>query len=322
MAEVVNKGRIGLYALAILAVGILALLAANAITNGWIYLQLEHARQSHFVPKAAVITMNIASVGKVKMFLNPDDEVITPFMLDHGFWEANETFWFTKTLRKGDTVVDIGANVGYYTLLGAKLVGDKGRIFAFEPDPVSFALMERNIRLNGLTNVVLEQKAVSNEPGSLRLFFNKRNKGDARIYQPKGQKREFVDVEAVALDDYFANYAGRIDYVKIDTQGAEGVILEGMVGLLGKYDGVRMAIEFWPYGLASLGSEPEELVELLTSAGFHFFNLGGVGPPKPMKRLAGDKLLESWPVEGKRHTNLFVTRGEGAPLIRLTDPVP
>ena len=285
MAGVANKGRIGLYAVWILAMGIVILLVANAMTNGWIYLQLEHARQSHFVPKAAVITMHVPSVGEVKMFLNPDDEVITPFMLDRGFWEENETFWFTKTLSKGDTVVDIGANVGYYTLLGAKLVGDKGRVFAFEPEPVSFALMERNVRLNGLTNVVLEQKAVSNKPGSLRLFLNERNKGDARIYQPKGQEREFVDVEAVALDDYFADDAGRIDYVKIDTQGAEGVILEGMVGLLGKHEGMRMAIEFWPYGLVDLGSDPEKFVELLASAGFHFFDLGVIGPRRPMKRF-------------------------------------
>ena len=84
-------------------------------------------------------------------------------------WEETETHWFVQSIRPGDVVVDLGANVGYYTILRGKLVGEIGRVYAFEPDPVGFEILRRNVRLNGLHNVVLEQKAVSSKPGLIHL---------------------------------------------------------------------------------------------------------------------------------------------------------
>lgn len=182
--------------------------------------------QGHWV----ATTLEIKRIGSVRLFLNPTDRMMTPVLLHVRSWEPNETYWVMRSLRPGQTFVDIGANVGYYTVIASRLVGASGRVFAFEPDPVSFALLERNVALNGLDNVVLEQKAVSNEPGTLRLFISPANKGDHRIYQPKGEEREFVEIEAVVLDEYFAGDRRGVDFVKIDTQGAEVVILEGMLG--------------------------------------------------------------------------------------------
>ena len=97
-------------------------------------------------------------------------------------------------------------------------------------------------------NVVLERKALSNRKGTLKLFISDDNKGDHRIYQPEGESCPSVDVEAVRLDEYFKDQNERpIDVLKMDTQGAEGLILEGMTGLLeGQTDGPTIFMRsFW-----------------------------------------------------------------------------
>ena len=193
-------------------------------------LAAQHALQSFFKPYSMVTTLAIDGVGDVPLFVNPDDQVITPWLWAGRVWEETETHWFVQSLRPGDVVVDVGANVGYYTVLAGRLVGDAGRVYAFEPDPVSFAIMQRNVRLSGLRNVVLEPKAVSNEPGSIRLFLSDKNKGDHRIYQPEGEQRDFIEVEAVPLDADLEGVEGSLDFVHIDPPGAARGIKEGLLG--------------------------------------------------------------------------------------------
>lgn len=269
-------------------------------------LRREHDLLMRMRQRAAVATLEIEPVGEIRMFLNPDDRVITPSVIFYGEWEPKETLWFTRCVKPGDTVVDVGANVGHYTLLAAKLVGEQGRVFAFEPDPVSFALLERNVRLNGLRNVVLERKAVSNAPGRLLLYVAAENKGDHRIYQPSDEERESVEVEAVTLDDYFAGDPRGVDFVKIDTQGAEVVILEGMQRMLRENRDLHLAVEYWPWGLADFGTRAERLLELLH--GFRYFNLAGPAAG-PLREIDAPRLLERYSVQDRSHTNILAVRG-------------
>ena len=166
--------------------------------------------------------LKIEGMPGIKMYLDPTDQVMTPTILVIGIWETSETYWFLRTVKPGDTVVDAGANVGYYTIIGSRLVGDKGKVYAFEPEPANFALLQKNVRLNGLTNVVLERKALSNRKGTMKLFIADANKGDHRIYQPEGESRPSVDVEAVRLDEYFKDHKRRIDFLKIGHPGGRG----------------------------------------------------------------------------------------------------
>ncbi len=135
-------------------------------------------------------------------------------------------------------------------------------MYAFEPEPKNFELLQKNVRLNGLTNVVLERKALSNRKGTMKLFIADDNKGDHRIYQPENEDRPSVDVEAVRLDEYFKDHERRIDFLKTDTQGAEGVILEGMTGLFeGRTDGPTIFMEFWPHALQRDGDRRRRPLE-------------------------------------------------------------
>lgn len=253
------------------------------------------------------------------MYVNPDCKVISPILLLKGFWEPQETHWALQNLREGDTFLDVGANIGYYTLIAAHAVGETGRVYAFEPDPVSFEILEHNVRLHELGNVVLEQKAAANEPGSIELFLAADNKGDHRIYQAE-ESRPSIAIEAVTLDGYFETRDRRVDFAKIDTQGAEVLILQGMAGLIAENEEIRMAVEFWPFGLSGLGSTAEELLTILESHDFLFFDLesgAGTDVATQLPLRTRTELLETHTVENQTFTNLLVARGRGE-LDRLT----
>jgi FkbM family methyltransferase len=258
--------------------------------------------------------LKIKGLPGIKLYLDPKDQVITPTILVLGSWETTETDWFLRIVKPGDTVVDAGANIGYYTVIGSRLVGDKGKVYAFEPEPANFALLQKNVRLNGLTNVVLEQKALSNRKGTLQLFIAEQNKGDHRIYQPEGESRASVEVEAVRLDEYFEDHPRGIDVLKTDTQGAEGLILEGMTGLLqGRTDGPTIFMEFWPHGLKGMGTDAGDLLKWLQSYGYRFYDINP-RDKKGLPRVEPADLLAGHPVDdASSQTDLLALRGGREP---------
>jgi FkbM family methyltransferase len=258
--------------------------------------------------------LKIEGMPKLKLYLDPNDQVMTPTILVLGHWEMAETAQFIRVVKPGDTIVDAGANVGYYTVIGSRLVGERGKVYAFEPEPKNFALLQKNVSLNGLANVILEQKALSNRKGILKLFIAGDNKGDHRIYQPHGESRPSVDVEAVRLDDYFKDYPRGIDVLKTDTQGAEGVILEGMTGLLERpTDGPTIFMEFWPHGLKGMGTDAGALLKMLESYNYKFYEFD----PKDssgLRPVETADLLVAHPVDDfNSQTDLMAVRGGREP---------
>ncbi len=258
--------------------------------------------------------LKVDGMPGIKMYLDPKDLVMTPAILRLGSWEATETAWFLRVVKPGDLIVDAGANLGYYTIIGSRLVGETGKVYAFEPEPSSFALLQKNVRLNGLTNVVLEQKALSNRKGILKLFIAPLNKGDHRIYQPEGESRPSVDVEAVRLDEYFPDHQRGIDLIKMDTQGAEGLILEGMTGLLeGRPDSPTIFMEFWPHGLKGMGTDAGALLKTLQSYHYQFYEFLREDKTR-LPRVEPADLLAAHPIhDPNSQTDLMVLRGGREP---------
>jgi FkbM family methyltransferase len=185
--------------------------------------------------------------------------------------EPAETHYFQSTLRPGDVAIDVGANIGYYTLLFAKCVGAAGHVHSFEPDPTNFGLLSRNVAHNGYGNVTLHHRAVWSERSELRLYLSDENRGDHRSYASE-EARASIAIEAVRLDDALAELP-RVDLVKMDIQGAEHHALRGMQTLLERNLDVRLAMEFWPGGLARAGASAEALLDLLTDMRFAFLEI-------------------------------------------------
>lgn len=208
-----------------------------------------------------------AEVQGHKMYLDANDSLSLSV---NGVYEPVETELLKKLVKPGDTVLDIGANIGYYTLILAGLVGDGGKVYAFEPDPTNYDLLRRNVELNGYKNIVLVQKATSNQNGSLRLYLCADNKAMHRVYASQYCEDDFVEIEAVKLDDYFAGRDEQIDFVKIDIEGAEYAAIEGMRSLLGKNERLKLVTEYTPVAIKEFGIDPPEYLRLLADCGFGF----------------------------------------------------
>ncbi|HUF12875.1 MAG TPA: FkbM family methyltransferase [Longimicrobiales bacterium] len=138
-----------------------------------------------------------------------------------GTYEPEQTRAFQKLLQPGDTVLDVGAHVGYYTLLASVLVGDKGRVFSFEPDPRNARFLRRHVHMNARQNVRVEEAAVSDARGSAR-FERGTGSGTGHLAGSGG-----FEVRTLRLDDFCADRGIAPAAVKIDVEGAEAAVLAG-----------------------------------------------------------------------------------------------
>ena len=214
-----------------------------------------------------------------KIYVNAADRDIFPILLTMGDWEEPyEMELFKQMVKEGMVVVDIGANIGYYTLIAAKLVGNKGTVYAFEPMPSNYELLCKNIEVNGYTNVVPVQKAVSNKQGEAKFWFEGDWSGSPSFSKycvlavskhETLEKGGFIEVETISLDEFFENTVKNIkaDVIKVDTGGGEGLIIDGAEKVL-KSNNLKIFLEFWPDALRDLGTEPVELLCKLQEFGF------------------------------------------------------
>ena len=237
------------------------------------------------------------------------DRVVSPALAQNGVFEPLETELVKSAIRPGDVVLDVGANIGYYTLLFARLAGANGMVYAFEPDPANFALLRENVERNGYRNVALIQKAVTDRPGIGRLYLSDTNPGDHRFY-PSGDDRPAVAVEAVTLDQVFERHQGLFNFVKFDIQGSEAAALEGMRGLLGRHDRLTLVTEFWPFGLARAGVSPADYLAQLLELGFELFEIDEA--QNRIVPAAVAALLRTYLPEKENFTNLLCLKARGS----------
>jgi FkbM family methyltransferase len=254
--------------------------ALDAIVRGW-------------------ISQPLAEVLGHKMYLDKLDSLRLGVF---GIHEPVETRWIQEHVPTGGVAIDIGANIGYHTLLLARQVGPNGHVYAFEPDPDNFALLTRNVALNGYRNVTLEQAALSDATGTLRLYRSATNLGDHRLFD-SGDGRPFVEVPALPLDEYFRAYSGRLDYVKMDIQGGEASALAGMRGVLARYPSVALSSEFWPAGLTRAGRVPASYIAALLTPGRRGFEIDE-SAVRIVETTADDLLLRYTPANGRVTTVL------------------
>lgn len=182
-----------------------------------------------------------------------------------------ETDLLKRKLKKSDIFFDIGAYIdGWHSLLASKLVGDKGKVYTFEPHPGFYARLRKNIKLNNIKNIKLEKLAISNKNG-LRNFFPANNVSSffeehAKVVNSRSKP---FKVKATKLDDYVRkNKIFKIDLVKIDVECAEMLVLEGARKALAKKNAPDLLIEVADHYLKTAGASEAELVTFLTKLGY------------------------------------------------------
>lgn len=186
-------------------------------------------------------------------------------------YEPLETKVAIHFIKEGDSVLDIGAMIGYYTLVFAKSVGEKGNVFAFEPEAENRKVLRENVAMNEYRNVNVVGKAVGNVNGRVKLYLAEKNMGMHTTEYAVGKR--FVEVEVVRVDDYLKEYKKKINFVKMDIQGAEFVALQGMERILNENREIKILMEFAPICLRGARVKPEEVLQLLIGWGFKLFRI-------------------------------------------------
>jgi FkbM family methyltransferase len=145
-----------------------------------------------------------------------------------GTYEEPQTEFFCRNIRPGDVFIDIGANLGYYTLLASRLVGDTGAVFAFEPSPEVFFHLRNHVSINKLKNVSVHEAALGSEAGTAR-FFTQCGSGTGRV-----SNQGNIEVEILRLDDVLSGTKYVPTYLKIDVEGSADAVFRGAENQLRK----------------------------------------------------------------------------------------
>ncbi len=165
-------------------------------------------------------------------------------------------------LSAGSVVVDAGANIGIYSQFLSRCVGPTGVVHSFEPSPENFNRLQSAVR--DLANVRLSQAALGECSQSGELYLSDKLNVDHRTYATDGDSRRAVQIDIVALDDFFEP-GQRVDLIKMDIQGYELHALRGANRVLADNPTAKLLLEFWPYGLKQAGANWMDLLATLES---------------------------------------------------------
>lgn len=227
--------------------------------------------------------------------------------IERGAWEQHETRLFRAHLVRGARVLDLGANVGWYSVL-AILAGCE--VHAFEPVPHIAEVCRRNLERAmraGPGRGVLHESAAGSVPGRARIALGRSNLGDNRVLDAGATRPadmgegSTVEVRVERVDDVAP---GPARVIKIDTQGSEWLALQGLRGVLAESPALALLLEFWPYALR--GASPEELLRSLARQGFTIGKATAAPYPMSPERILRQALARD-PVRGG--LDLYATRG-------------
>jgi FkbM family methyltransferase len=190
-----------------------------------------------------------------------------------GIWEPHITALFYSLLKPGDVMVDVGANIGYFSMLASRIVGPVGNVYAVEASPSTRQRLETNLRLNGVSNVTVLPCAAWNEAGRATFYTDPDNRGGSSLRELHADVQA-DEVELVRLDDILPpEDFDRIRLIKIDIEGAEYQALQGLERILKTNRQLTIISEVEGDKLAELHSSPAQLIGFLEGQGFHAYTV-------------------------------------------------
>lgn len=238
-------------------------------------------------------------LGRYKMFVATDDVSLSTHLLLDGYWEMWVTEAIVDTVCEGMVAVDVGANLGYFTLLLADLCGASGTVHAFEPNPDLLSRLTRTLDVNGFRNrTQVHSSPLSGQDGL-----------EVRLIVPKGEpKNGHIAPAEIGLGDHSANLKTRrldsiedltrVDFIKIDAEGAEEGIWDGMQSIIDRKQPLTVFLEY----TKDRYSNPKGFLEKITSGGF---SIAVIDPQQGIKSVSVSQVLagpghEDWMLVLKR----------------------
>jgi FkbM family methyltransferase len=263
--------------------------------SGW----CNRSRQAVYVGSNRVLTK---TVNGQSLFVDSRDLSLSPGIILNGFWEPSVTQALISLVKPGMAVVEIGANIGYFTTLFGRLVGRQGRVCAFEGNPEVFELLTENIDINGLVPyVTAEWMLVCDSCGEREITLLERHHGSGSMLSFSDEfvamyrdKKTTIAVPATTLDEYWRDETQPVDLVKMDAEGSEPMIVDGMRRILAQPH-LTVVCEFVKPFFA--GGEPsaEGFLDMLLGYGFALHQIaerGDIVPASPRQVLAGGDSAE------------------------------
>jgi FkbM family methyltransferase len=221
-------------------------------------------------------------------------------------------------LLAGNTFVDVGANLGIYTLVASRIVGPSGRVISFEPSLQSFAQLEENISLNGFKNIMAARVALSDKTGQAFLYHGsdagKNSLGSAPCEEPKGEV-----VATQSLDEALHQLSVEtVDVIKMDVEGAEELVLLGANRTVALHRPIVL-FEINPEASGRLGLSPHGAFDLLAASDYEFFAIKPNGSLSRLKTMPMT-LTNVVAIPRGRHDHLFADRRVFSQLDRIAGP--
>jgi FkbM family methyltransferase len=196
-----------------------------------------------------------------------------------GTWEPEISDYIASALTPGDCFIDVGANIGYFSLLAASIVGNSGTVCAIEPSPSIFAVLSRNVTRSGISNITLYNKAASDAPSRVPIFLGPaENRGAtttlSSVAVRKGQHLE-AEVEADTLSAIVGEarlLSARL--IKIDVEGAEYSLISSIAHLLPRFSAAtEWLVEISPEAISEQGRSADALLAMFRSAGYELYRI-------------------------------------------------
>lgn len=202
--------------------------------------------------------------------VDPSFTTVVPDLLLDEAYVKFESLLVRTFLKEGNVFIDMGANIGYFTVLAASIVKDAGRVISFEPEPRNFGFLKQNVKINGFTNVTILPKAVGDSNRQIELHVDVKATGGHQIGRSVKTSPTLL-VEMVSLDEVLKDQSSVVNFMKMDIEGSEPLALRGMDGVLKENFGVKIITEFYPEKIALTDQSPSEYLELLRKYGFSFY---------------------------------------------------
>jgi FkbM family methyltransferase len=212
----------------------------------------------------------------------PNEELILGFFGRGQFYEPEVAAVFNRAIQPGDTVLDVGANVGIFTIQAAALAGPAGHVVAFEPASANLRRLAANLALNDLTNITVVDRPVSDQIGEVTFHLSGDDPGRHSLWNPAAHPDDqnsraeprSVAMTTTTIDAELARlHLGPPRVIKIDTEGAEHRVLAGAINLLTEFEIPYIVAELHDFGLAQMGSSPAGLRGFMADLGYDTFLL-------------------------------------------------
>lgn len=226
--------------------------------------------------------------GNIEMICRPKDWIPwTIYLYGSYIREYEYEKFMLRIAEKCDTIFDVGANIGYYTVQFAKRTN--GTVYAFEPMTYQSETLHRNLRQNSLTNVQTVKKIVSSSNGQERIFFSGiENTGKSSLVK---ETTNYEEVSSVTLESFCdEHHIKTIDLIKIDVEGYEFKVLEGLKRMLKEQSITHIFVELLDKNLAKASSSSQEICDFLSEFGYQAYSIK-TGSCKPYQVGDGESLV-------------------------------